>query len=1056
MNTDNLTKNFSCEECTMVFDKKLFLKKHIRSFHGPEFKHQCDKCSKRFNHTHSLTRHKRTFHDKVRKVSCNQCGKVFGEAYTLKRHVKLTHDNIKDFKCDPCGMAYGLSYQLNQHYRRKHKNIKVHSGLTKEPADSDVEDIDQKGTVIENFEAIKSQNQLSESIQMNKGLIQEDLSHEEDEPNLDLEKQESQTEVESKNDENWDTSALATNGNTNNFSTRFSCNECEMKFEVRLHLKRHYLNIHGKVLEFQCDKCMKTFNYLWKLKIHIKSIHEDGLKCLECNEGFSNSYRLNRHIKNDHSKIKNFKCDACEKTFLNSFKLKCHYIRRHDKSLKCEQCGKDFTLAQNLIRHIEIFHEKKQSHRCEICKKTIKHSLIMHNRTKGHLQKLEAKDNILSSSNKSSESIVNDYKETQVEKKTACKRLTKDVNDKSKNFKCDICGQCFTRSYTFNQHIKTVHNKIREFKCETCNMKFTRAFSMKQHNSSREHARNVEKLKNTSQPASVQVFDDIQNDIKQDKTFRCDIDALHEDIEHENLPHFDVKSQNIPSSSNRAEAKNFQCDNCNKSFSNLVNLKRHRVRHNNVFIHQCEKCLKKFKTSFERKRHIKLIHDKIKDSKCDICGKSFTLPHSLKLHIKLHAENMVKLKTANRSISLKDKPKKPIKEIAKDIEEKVEITIPRQSHEHKFPKVLAISESSLIGKNLPTIPGRINGKLRCEICNKTFYSTFTKVRHFESIQKDDKPNEIDLEHKVTFDGTKDEMKTYQCNFCLMVISRITNVKEHFQNVHMGEILSYTCLDSDKTIENVKTEINTKPSETNLPKSSKSDKDDLDEVSNKTEESHEKVKKQHFKVSNKLFTKKKKSGLNKKHYKTEKEQTDPNNIDKKVGQQFTSEIKKVQGNPMENDPKTKDNENEPNVVKPNHENPEDTTIKNTKSTNDKSEEKKIHFDCNDCGQPFYGKESLKVRILKSHKDLNDCKRSTLSEMESNKSNFVVNDEKSDKDDKTNQNKVSKRRKSMEPKANYKCDLCEKDFRQAIHVMNHKRRDHDVKSSLQFTCLEKTCS
>ena len=166
MNTDNLTKNFSCEECTMVFDKKLLLKKHNRTIHGTVSNSKCDKCPKSFKSSFSLKRHIRSFHEEGNsKNKCNDCGKTFCEAYTLKRHKESIHDKIRNFKCDVCGKAFGRLDRLKTHRSRKHANDNAQPDSAKEPEDSVSKDLDDD-TQFKSSEE-QSQSQTTKSIARN-------------------------------------------------------------------------------------------------------------------------------------------------------------------------------------------------------------------------------------------------------------------------------------------------------------------------------------------------------------------------------------------------------------------------------------------------------------------------------------------------------------------------------------------------------------------------------------------------------------------------------------------------------------------------------------------------------------------------------------------------------------------------------------------------------------------------------------------------------------------------------------------------------------------------
>ena len=51
-------------------------------------------------------------------------------------------------------------------------------------------------------------------------------------------------------------------------------------------------------------------------------------------------------------------------------------------------------------------------------------------------------------------------------------------------------------------------------------------------------------------------------------------------------------------------------------------------------LHECPCCGKIFSQSGDLKRHVKAVHEGVKDQKCETCGKCFAEAGSLKKHIR--------------------------------------------------------------------------------------------------------------------------------------------------------------------------------------------------------------------------------------------------------------------------------------------------------------------------------------------------------------------------------------------------------------------------------------
>ena len=83
------------------------------------------------------------------------------------------------------------------------------------------------------------------------------------------------------------------------------------------------------------------------------------------------------------------------------------------------------------------------------------------------------------------------------------------------------------------------------------------------------------------------------------------------------------------------EGVRYKCDPCNKDFSGLSNLKRHKHSFHQRKTHQCKKCNKEYKSKQSMKTHINSFHEGIR-VECDKCEKTFSCKEYLKEHMKWH------------------------------------------------------------------------------------------------------------------------------------------------------------------------------------------------------------------------------------------------------------------------------------------------------------------------------------------------------------------------------------------------------------------------------------
>jgi uncharacterized Zn-finger protein len=81
--------------------------------------------------------------------------------------------------------------------------------------------------------------------------------------------------------------------------------------------------------------------------------------------------------------------------------------------------------------------------------------------------------------------------------------------------------------------------------------------------------------------------------------------------------------------------KDFECSLCDYKFSTKGNLKTHiKQVHDKIKDVQCSLCEYKFSTKGNLKTHIKQVHDKIKDFECTLCEYKCSEKNTLKKHIK--------------------------------------------------------------------------------------------------------------------------------------------------------------------------------------------------------------------------------------------------------------------------------------------------------------------------------------------------------------------------------------------------------------------------------------
>ena len=149
----------------------------------------------------------------------------------------------------------------------------------------------------------------------------------------------------------------------------FSCQLCYKKYGINFHLKQHIKKVHEEKNE------MSTINYDLNDET-IEEIRGDSevqipILCEDENEKQENfdspSSTTDESLSQavDSKKDIGTVCAACGKTFSKATYLKKHIRIVHEghKDYKCESCGKSFSEAGSLKIHINTIHEGQKDHK---------------------------------------------------------------------------------------------------------------------------------------------------------------------------------------------------------------------------------------------------------------------------------------------------------------------------------------------------------------------------------------------------------------------------------------------------------------------------------------------------------------------------------------------------------------------------------------------------------------------------------------------------------------------------------------------------------------------
>ena len=178
---------------------------------------------------------------------------------------------------------------------------------------------------------------------------------------------------------------------------------------------------------------------------------------------------------------------------------------------------------------------------------------------------------------------------------------------KLNSIECKICLKLFKSKTLLNYHVKRVHQKVKPLKCKSCDTSFQFQCHLRIHTNS------------------------VHLGIKTRK--KCEICKEHfADIyRHKKKVHCETNL-----------TKAFNCNVCEKVYTNEVSLADHVRYTHRAARKQCELCNQTFSHVSSLIKHTKMKHKDKPDYKCLECDKNFASKDSLNMHVKYkHKEGSV-------------------------------------------------------------------------------------------------------------------------------------------------------------------------------------------------------------------------------------------------------------------------------------------------------------------------------------------------------------------------------------------------------------------------------
>ncbi|CAH1774275.1 unnamed protein product [Owenia fusiformis] len=143
-----------------------------------------------------------------------------------------------------------------------------------------------------------------------------------------------------------------------------TCIECGKVLSSRYLLKQHLHLIHEIREPQQCQICGNYYKDSERLQLHIKRTHETPAGrhlCHLCPLGFKHPEYLKDHVNSVHYKNCKQTCNICGKELASKRILRSHMKTHSDqKDFQCGECGREFNVRRNLLRHIMLVHKRNE------------------------------------------------------------------------------------------------------------------------------------------------------------------------------------------------------------------------------------------------------------------------------------------------------------------------------------------------------------------------------------------------------------------------------------------------------------------------------------------------------------------------------------------------------------------------------------------------------------------------------------------------------------------------------------------------------------------------
>ncbi|XP_040022211.2 zinc finger protein 1035 [Gasterosteus aculeatus] len=749
-------------------------------------------------------------------LKCKFCTKTFVKSRSLRRHI-LTHNEVKPYRCRACDCCYS-----------RYDHLKVHQTRCK-----------GKKTRLEVCIPKISLDDIGKGWQNKSGMLAAAEKHE-----------------------------------------AFECKICTRSFSAQSKLSRHVTMFH-MTKRFKCTPCGSSFAHETSLKKHRKrkrcrtpSNESNAFPPLETEnvttplKGVRN--RLIQRIQPYLSKKYKYACSYCPRAFQNAWQLVVH-TRLHtgERPYACDDCGERFIRKDYVKRH----SVKCSKERCIVTppsRSTVCQSqqlpttsttegfscaycscrFLLFSQLQEHfLSAHKPETKVAPMSSAPLQHHLSNIKKEPLDE--SCDKPFSDGDDlidtapESKvpnSLSCQDCNVSFANKAGLTSHLR-VHSIGHPYNCKTCKRGFWNKWLL--HNHKRKCRFGHISKRRTTQPLHVPLkaeIDFVLNDsvlvFKEasessgtgvlQTNFSCKDEVTDKSADN---------SEGEPvqrSSSNEKKAVQYQCSECDKSFTdglmlishledhgrqdqakkrnaciecgqvfaNRGNLARHMKTHDDDGKFSCPECYKSFKSQSEVDIH-QYTHDPNRSFTCRLCNQGFQKRQSLCDHYKEdHPDDMFTCRFCSKVYSVKKSLARHYRRWHREEQRNLGRTAQEKSPaEQQSSSQVSTTGDSDEDKNTSSEGSDSDSApyFPCHVCGKTF-PTSEGLEDHQRCHLGEKPHECAECGKCFFQASQLQQhermhkSEYQCQACGRGFVTLFALRKH-KHSH-GKSRPYRCSKCD--------------------------------------------------------------------------------------------------------------------------------------------------------------------------------------------------------------------------------------------------------------------